>query len=143
MVKSLNFFSLSDSLGTDRCYRDNLIQASHHDQCIENIIFDQSAQEYSLGLLWRAVAEQNRISLNEGNIVGYDMSKSKGFSTFAINAAYQYSEVLGFSTGIDNLLDKTYSEHLNISGAALFGYAANEQFNNVGRNYWARVSMKF
>ena len=44
VVKSLNFFSLSDSLGTDRCYRDNLIQASHHDQCIENIIFDQSAQ---------------------------------------------------------------------------------------------------
>lgn len=100
-------------------------------------------EKYSLGLLWRAVAEQNRISLNEGNIVGYDMSKSKGFSTFAINAAYQYSEVLGFSIGIDNLLDKTYSEHLNKSGAALFGYAANEQFNNVGRNYWARVSMKF
>lgn len=100
-------------------------------------------EKYSLGLLWRAVAEQNRISLNEGNIVGYDMSKSKGFSTFAINAAYQYSEVLSFSTGIDNLLDKAYSEHLNKSGAALFGYAANEQFNNVGRNYWARVSMKF
>lgn len=100
-------------------------------------------EKYSLGLLWRAVAEQNRISLNEGNVVGYDMSKSKAFSTLALNATYQYSEALDFSVGIDNLLDKTYSEHLNKSGAALFGYAANEQFNNVGRNYWARVSMKF
>ena len=98
---------------------------------------------YSLGLLWRAVAKQNRISLNEGNIVGYDIGKSKGFSTLAINAAYEYSPTLDFAVGIDNLLDKAYAEHLNKSGAALFGYAANEQFNNSGRNYWARVSMKF
>lgn len=98
---------------------------------------------YSLGLLWRAVAKQNRISLNEGNIVGYDIAKSKGFSTLAINAAYQYSPTLDFAVGIDNLLDKAYAEHLNKSGAALFGYAANEQFNNSGRNYWARMSMKF
>ncbi|WP_336722404.1 TonB-dependent copper receptor [Acinetobacter soli] len=98
---------------------------------------------YSLGLLWRAVAKQNRISLNEGNIVGYDIGKSKGFSTLAINAAYQYSPTLDFAVGIDNLLDKAYAEHLSKSGAALFGYAANEQFNNSGRNYWARVSMKF
>ena len=100
-------------------------------------------EKYSLGLLWRAVAEQNRISLNDGNIVGYDMGKSKAFSTLAMNATYKYSEALDFSVGIDNLLDKAYSEHLNKSGAALFGYAANEQFNNIGRNYWARVSMKF
>lgn len=100
-------------------------------------------EKYSLGLLWRAVAEQNRISLNDGNIVGYDMGKSKAFSTLAMNATYKYSEALDFSVGIDNLLDKAYSEHLNKSGAALFGYAANEQFHNIGRNYWARVSMKF
>ncbi|ENV80783.1 MULTISPECIES: TonB-dependent copper receptor [Acinetobacter] len=100
-------------------------------------------EKYSLGLLWRAVAEQNRISLNDGNIVGYDMGKSKAFSTLAMNATYKYSEALDFSVGIDNLLDKAYSEHLNKSGAALFGYAANEQVNNIGRNYWARVSMKF
>ncbi len=100
-------------------------------------------EKYSLGLLWRAVAEQNRISLNDGNIVSYDMGKSKAFSTLAMNATYKYSEALDFSVGIDNLLDKAYNEHLNKSGAALFGYAANEQFNNIGRNYWARVSMKF
>jgi len=66
-------------------------------------------EKYSLGLLWRAVAEQNRISLNDGNIVGYDMGKSKAFSTLAMNATYKYSEALDFSVGIDNLLDKAYN----------------------------------
>ena len=27
------------------------------------------ADKYNLGLLWRAVAEQNRVSLHQGNIV--------------------------------------------------------------------------
>ncbi|VTX65248.1 hypothetical protein [Acinetobacter ursingii] len=44
VLKSLNFFSLSDHLGADRCYRDNLIQSSSDHQSIENIIFDRSAQ---------------------------------------------------------------------------------------------------
>ena len=44
VLKSLNFFSLSDPLGADRCYRDNLIQSSRDHQSIENIIFDRSAQ---------------------------------------------------------------------------------------------------
>ena len=42
--KSLNFFSLSDALGSDRCYQKNLIQSSTHPESIENIIFDRSAQ---------------------------------------------------------------------------------------------------
>ncbi|MFI8038111.1 hypothetical protein ACFMJX_15470, partial [Acinetobacter baumannii] len=24
-----------------------------------------------------------------------------------------------------------------------FGFASEEQFNNIGRNYWVRMSMKF
>lgn len=100
-------------------------------------------ENYNIGLLWRAVAQQDRISLNQGNIVGYDLGKSKGFSTVAINATYRLTQNLDVALGVDNVFDKTYSEHLNKSGAAIFGYAANEQFNNSGRNYWARMSMKF
>ncbi|EMY6497805.1 hypothetical protein NLI49_003788, partial [Acinetobacter baumannii] len=47
------------------------------------------------------------------------------------------------SVGIDNVLDKTYTEHLNKAGSAGFGFASEEQFNNIGRNYWVRMSMKF
>jgi iron complex outermembrane receptor protein len=100
-------------------------------------------EKYSLGLLWRAVAKQNRISLNEGNVVGYDMNESKAFDTLAVNGTYKLTDAADVSVGIDNVLDKAYTEHLNKAGASMFGYAATEQFNNIGRNYWMRMSMKF
>ncbi|MFM6958860.1 MAG: TonB-dependent copper receptor [Acinetobacter sp.] len=100
-------------------------------------------EKYSLGLLWRAVAKQNRISLNEGNVVGYDMNESKAFNTLAVNGTYKLTDAVDVSVGIDNVLNKAYTEHLNKAGASMFGYAASEQFNNIGRNYWMRMSMKF
>ena len=99
--------------------------------------------KYSLGLLWRAVAKQDRINLNKGNIVGYDITESKGFSTLALNATYKLMNDVDLAVGIDNVFDKNYAEHLNKLGSSGFGYAATEQFNNIGRNYWARISMKF
>lgn len=99
--------------------------------------------KYNVGLLWRVVDRQSRISLNEGNIVGYDMNKSSGFGTLAVNGTYHIQQGVDLSVGIDNLLNKNYAEHLNKAGNAGFGFASDEQFNNIGRNYWARISMKF
>jgi len=101
------------------------------------------ADKYNLGLLWRAVAEQNRVSLHQGNIVGYDLKPSKGFSTLSLNGSYNLRKDIDVYVGIDNVLDKTYTEHLNKAGSAGFGFASEEQFNNIGRNYWVRMSMKF
>ncbi|MCG9512482.1 TonB-dependent copper receptor [Acinetobacter pittii] len=101
------------------------------------------ADKYNLGLLLRAVAEQNRVSLHQGNIVGYDLKPSKGFSTLSLNGSYNLRKDIDVSVGIDNVLDKTYTEHLNKAGSAGFGFASEEQFNNIGRNYWVRMSMKF
>ena len=100
-------------------------------------------EKYNVGLLWRIVDDQDRVSLREGNIVGYDLKESKGFGTLSLNGSYNIREGVDLSVGIDNLLDKAYAEHLNKAGNAGLGFAANEQFNNIGRNYWARVSMKF
>ncbi|MGI9639541.1 TonB-dependent copper receptor [Acinetobacter baumannii] len=101
------------------------------------------ADKYNLGLLWRAVAEQSRVSLHQGNIVGYDLKPSKGFSTLSLNGSYNLRKDIDVSVGIDNVFDKTYTEHLNKAGSAGFGFASEEQFNNIGRNYWVRMSMKF
>ncbi|MDC5416890.1 TonB-dependent copper receptor [Acinetobacter baumannii] len=101
------------------------------------------ADKYNFGLLWRAVAEQNRVSLHQGNIVGYDLKPSKGFSTLSLNGSYNLRKDIDVSVGIDNVLDNTYTEHLNKAGSAGFGFASEEQFNNIGRNYWVRMSMKF
>ncbi|MGX9606798.1 TonB-dependent copper receptor [Acinetobacter sp. T63] len=98
---------------------------------------------YTLGAYWRIVDGQNRISQNQGNIVGYDLKESAGFGTLSLNGTYHLSDGVDLSVGIDNVLDKTYTEHLNKMGNAGIGLAANEQFNNVGRNYWARMSFKF
>lgn len=99
--------------------------------------------KYTLGALWRVVAAQDRISLNEGNIVGYDINESKAFNTLALNATYNLMKDVDVAIGVDNLLNQTYTEHLNKAGSSGFGFASNEQFNNTGRNYWARVSIKF
>ena len=100
-------------------------------------------EKYNLGLLWRVVAAQDRTSYREGNIIGYDLEDSKGFGTLSLNGTYNIQKDLDLSVGIDNVLNKNYAEHLNKLGSSGFGYAATEQFNNIGRNYWARISMKF
>jgi iron complex outermembrane receptor protein len=98
---------------------------------------------YTLGALWRIVDDQSRISQNQGNIVGKDFKESAGFATLSLNGTYHLRDGVDLSVGIDNVLDKTYTEHLNKAGSAGFGFDSDEQFNNIGRNYWARVSMKF
>lgn len=98
---------------------------------------------YTLGAYWRLVDGQNRISEREGNIVGYDLKQSAGFGTLSLNGTYHVNDNMDLSVGVDNVLDRTYAEHLNKMGSSGFGFAANEQFNNIGRNYWAKISMKF
>lgn len=99
--------------------------------------------QYSIGALVRGVARQNRVALHQGNIVGYDLGPTAGFSTLSINGAYRFTNGLEWSMGVDNLLNRAYSEHLNKAGSANFGFADDEQLNNPGRNYWTRVSLKF
>ncbi|MCJ8161461.1 TonB-dependent copper receptor [Acinetobacter zhairhuonensis] len=99
--------------------------------------------KYNVGFLWRVVAAQDRTSYREGNIIGYDVEDSKGFGTLSLNGTYNLQKGVDLSVGVDNVFDKNYAEHLNKLGSSGFGYAATEQFNNIGRNYWARISMKF
>lgn len=105
--------------------------------------FNYHADKYNAGALLRMVSRQDRIALNQGNIVGQDLSESKGFAVFSVNAGYQINQYLNASMGIDNLFNKTYAEHLNKAGSANFGYASNQIVNDIGRNFWARLSVKY
>ncbi len=51
------------------------------------------------------------------------------------------NEQVRLSMGVDNLFDKTYSEHLDLAGNAGFGYPAGTAVNEPGRSVWARVSI--
>lgn len=96
----------------------------------------------STGLL-RLVSSQQRVALNEGNVVGKDFDKSGGFAIFSANAAYRLSKAIKLSAGVDNLFNKTYSEHLNLAGNSSFGYSSNTPVNEPGRTVWGKVNVTF
>lgn len=104
-----------------------------------------SRDAWSVGTLWRLVAEQNRIAENQGNVVGKDYGKSAGFGVFSLNGAYKINNNLKLSAGVDNLFDKAYAEHLNLAGNAGFGYPANstQPVNEPGRTFWTKVDFSF
>lgn len=105
------------------------------------LTYEQSA--WTANAVLRLVAAQNRISEDRGNVVGYDFSKSAGFGTMDINAEYRVTKNVTWRAGIDNLLDKAYTEHLNKAGNSVFGYAADESFYQPGRMIWMSISAKF
>ena len=104
-----------------------------------------SEDDWSAGALWRVVARQDRIDRNAGNVVGKDYGKSAGFGVFSLNGAYRINKNLKVSAGVDNLLDKTYSEHLNMAGNAGFGYPSNDPtaINEPGRTLWTKIDVSF
>ena len=104
-----------------------------------------SEDDWSAGALWRVVARQDRIDRNAGNVVGKDYDKSAGFGVFSLNGAYRINKNLKVSAGVDNLLDKNYSEHLNMAGNAGYGYPANDPraINEPGRTLWTKVDVSF
>ena len=104
-----------------------------------------SEDDWSAGALWRVVAPQGRIDRNAGNVVGKDFDKSAGFGVFSFNGAYRINKNLKVSAGVDNLLDKNYSEHLNMAGNAGYGFPANDPtpINEPGRTLWTKVDVSF
>lgn len=96
----------------------------------------------STGLL-RLVSSQHRVAINEGNVVGKDFDSSPGFAVFSANAAYRVNKYVKVSAGVDNLFDKTYSEHLNLAGNSSFGYSANTSVNEPGRTFWGKINVTF
>ena len=99
--------------------------------------------DWSAAGLWRVVAAQNRVAENKGNVTSKDFDESSGFGVFSLNGAYRVNQNFKLSTGIDNLFDKAYSEHLNQAGNAGIGLSADERINEPGRTWWARVDMSF
>ncbi|WLI78966.1 TonB-dependent copper receptor [Kosakonia sp. H02] len=96
----------------------------------------------SSGLL-RLVSAQHRVAINQGNVVGKDFSRSAGFAVLSADAAYRMTTQVKLSAGVDNLLNRTYSEHLNLAGNRSFGYTANRPINEPGRTVWGKLNVTF
>ena len=99
---------------------------------------------WSAGALLRMVGGQDRVTLGQGNVVGRDIGPSAGFATFAFNGGYRINDTLQLTAGIDNVFDRTYSEHLNLSGSADFGYPADPiRINEPGRSAWLKLNIRY
>ena len=104
---------------------------------------DYAQGPWTAGALWRLLAAQHRYTQDQGNVVGRDMGASSGFGVLSLHASYRVQRQLKITVGVDNLLDKTYAEHLNLAGNAGFGFPANIRLNEPGRTLWLRADMQF
>jgi iron complex outermembrane receptor protein len=97
---------------------------------------------YAIGAVARFVARQERVDVGSGNIVvnGMDLGPTAGFAVFSFNAGYRVKNRLLITGGIDNLLDRTYAEHLSRGGAMVPGFLTLRRINEPGRTLWLKVN---
>jgi len=98
---------------------------------------------WSAGALVRLVADQDRVAVNQGNIVGQDLGPSDGFSVTSLHLSWKPTARTRVSAGVDNLFDETYAEHISRAGAAVAGFTQTTRVNEPGRNLWVQVQVKY
>ncbi|EEF25257.1 conserved hypothetical protein, partial [Ricinus communis] len=98
---------------------------------------------WSFGSLLRLVANQDRVAVNQGNIVGQDIGKTNGFAVFSMNGGWRPKQGLLIAAGVDNLFDKTYAEHISRAGSMLAGFVQTTRVNEPGRTVWVKGTLDF
>ena len=96
---------------------------------------------WSAGALLRLVDDQDRVAVNQGNVVGQDLGETDGFAVLSLNGGWRIRRGVQLTAGIDNLLDETYAEHVSRGGAMLAGYTQTERVNEPGRTAWMKLSL--
>ena len=104
---------------------------------------DYTTGPWTFGSLVRMVAKQDRASPGYGNIVGMDLGTTPGFATLALNTSYKPNKAWQISAGVDNLLDKTYAEHVSRGGASVEGFTQTTRINEPGRFWWLKVTAEY
>lgn len=99
--------------------------------------------EWSVGGLLRLVAAQDRVAVNQGNIVGQDIGPSPGFAILSVNASRRLGQHFRVSAGADNLLDRNYAEHVSRAGSAVAGFLQSTRVNEPGRVLWLKLDASF
>ncbi len=98
---------------------------------------------WSAGVFWRVADDQTRVDVNKGNIAGQDIGTSEGFNVLSFNSGWRAHKNLLITSGIDNLLNETYAEHISKAGAMIAGYDQTTRINEPGRTYWLKAQLTF
>lgn len=102
---------------------------------------DYQVESRFAGLLLRGVARQDRIHPGYGTIYSLDTTETPGFAVISAYGGWRRGEQLTVTAGIDNLLDRAYSEHIQ-RGSAELG-ASTRRIFEPGRTLWLRIATGF
>lgn len=109
-----------------------------------NTSINWSNDEFSAGAVWRVVDSQNRYAVGQGNIFGADVGKGAGFGVLSLNGSWKIKNELTLMAGVDNVLDKNYSEFISRSAFDIYPYETNKfKVNEPGRRFWVRLNVNF
>lgn len=98
---------------------------------------------WSFGALLRMVSEQDRFTVNQGNIVGQDIGRTGGFGVFSLNGGWRPRKGAQLTAGVDNLFNRVYAEHISRAGSMVAGFTQATRVNEVGRNLWVKANVEF
>jgi iron complex outermembrane recepter protein len=104
---------------------------------------DWQRDAWSAGALVRWASSQDRVAVNQGNVVGQDIGPSPAFTVVSLNAGYRGFKGLRLTAGVDNLFDEAYAEHISRAGAAVAGFEQSTRVNEPGRTLWVSLSAEF
>ncbi|EED35105.1 TonB-dependent copper receptor [Luminiphilus syltensis NOR5-1B] len=88
-------------------------------------------------------ARQSRVDLNSATGIpgqGLDIRQTPGWSVINLMGRFEASDTLTLEAGVDNLLNRNYSQHLNRGNAF---DPTQIQVNEPGRAFWARANLTF
>ncbi len=102
-----------------------------------------AATKWSVGGLLRLVAAQDRVAVNQGNIVGQDIGRSPGFGVVSLNASHRLGQHCRLSVGVDNLFDRAFAEHVSRAGSMVSGFVQTTRVNEPGRVLWLKWDAAF
>jgi iron complex outermembrane receptor protein len=105
------------------------------------ISLDFDNDEWIFGALLRLVAAQDRVAIDQGNIVGQDLGPTAGFGVFSLNGGWRPRDGVLIAAGVDNLFDKTYAEHISRAGASVAGFEQTTRVNEPGRTLWLKANL--
>jgi len=105
---------------------------------------DYVSNTWSTGIVWRGALQQNRYHRHYGGIASQDKGLTPGFGVLALHAGWQVTAEFLLTAGIDNVLDKTYAQHLSKVGGGPAGiWPNNQRINEPGRTAWLKAQWKF
>ena len=101
-------------------------------------------EAWSAGLLVRGVERQDRVAVNQGNIVGQDLGPTPGFAVVSLNAGWKPAQGWLVTAGVDNLFNRAYAEHISRNASVVPGYVVQSvRVNEPGRTLWLKAALTF